>query len=258
MTANSDLNVPFLSAAASASAIRAKQVSSVEAVQAYLERIDKLDPSLKAYITVCREEALEADERGTSEELEVAVRVLREHGFVALCGSDRTVELRENAELRYQLETVKRRRKLKRQDPVDDGGARAGRPLSVERKIARNCALSGTPYVIGLYIAKGIAEEFSAAPDYRKLKYAFDREYRAHRVNPPAAPPGWSSYSLGGLDGAGWPTGWEQGWKPDLICWICGGLVDDVYRRALMNGEYGVQWYPVHSKCGEEAAKRLD
>ena len=140
MTANSDLNVPFLSAAASASAIRAKQVSSVEAVQAYLERIDKLDPSLKAYITVCREEALEADERGTSEELEMAVRVLREHGFVALCGSDRTVELRENAELRYQLETVKRRRKLKLQDPVDDGGARAGRPLSVERKIARNCA----------------------------------------------------------------------------------------------------------------------
>ena len=60
MTANSDLNVPFLSAAATASAIRAKQVSSVEAVQAYLERIDKLDPTLKAYITVCREEALEA------------------------------------------------------------------------------------------------------------------------------------------------------------------------------------------------------
>ena len=180
------------------------------------------------------------------------------HGFVALCGSDRTVELRENAELRYQLETVKRRRKLKRQDPVDDGGARAGRPLSVERKIARNCALSGTPYVIGLYIAKGIAEEFSAAPEYRKLKYAFDREYRTHRVNPPAAPTGWSNYSLGSLDAAGWPTGWEQGWRPDLICWICGGLVEDVYRRALMNGEYGVEWYPAHSKCGEEAAKQLD
>lgn len=60
MTANSDLNVPFMSAAATASAIRAKQVSSVEAVQAYLERIDKLDPTLKAYITVCREEALAA------------------------------------------------------------------------------------------------------------------------------------------------------------------------------------------------------
>jgi len=43
-----------------------------------------------------------------------------------------------------------------------------------------------------------------------------------------------------------------------LICWICGGLVEDVYRRALMNGEYGVEWYPVHSKCGEEAAKQLD
>jgi Asp-tRNA(Asn)/Glu-tRNA(Gln) amidotransferase A subunit family amidase len=46
LTANYDLNVPFLSAAATASAIRAKQVSSVEAVQAYLERIDKLDPTL--------------------------------------------------------------------------------------------------------------------------------------------------------------------------------------------------------------------
>ena len=60
MTANSELYVPFLSAAATASAIRAKEVSTVEAVQAYLERIDKLDPTLKAYITVCREEALAA------------------------------------------------------------------------------------------------------------------------------------------------------------------------------------------------------
>ena len=60
MTANNDLNIPFLSAASTASAIRSKQVSSVEVVNAYLERIDKLDPTLKAYITVCREEALTA------------------------------------------------------------------------------------------------------------------------------------------------------------------------------------------------------
>jgi len=202
--------------------------------------------------------ALEADEQGTPEELKKAIRVLRDHGFVALCDRNRAIEQQENAELRYQLDTLRRRRKLKRQDPVDEGGARAGRPLSVERKIARNCALSGTPYVVGLYIAKGIVEGLSATPDYKKLKHAFDREYRGHRVVPPAAPPRWSSYSLGGLDGAGWPTGWEQGWKSDLICWICGGLVEDVYRRALMNGEYGVEWYPVHSKCGEEAAKQLD
>ena len=60
MTENSKSNIPFLSAAATASAIRAKEVSSVEVVQAYLERIDRLDPTLKAYITVCREEALAA------------------------------------------------------------------------------------------------------------------------------------------------------------------------------------------------------
>ncbi len=57
---DSNSNIPFMSAAATASAIRAKEVSSVEVVQAYLERIDRLDPILKAYITVCREEALAA------------------------------------------------------------------------------------------------------------------------------------------------------------------------------------------------------
>lgn len=60
MTEKGNSNIPFLSAAATASAIRAKEVSSVEVVQAYLERIDRLDPTLKAYITVCREEALAA------------------------------------------------------------------------------------------------------------------------------------------------------------------------------------------------------
>ena len=60
LTENSKSNIPFLSAAATVSAIRAKEVSSVEVVQAYLERIDRLDPTLKAYITVCREEALTA------------------------------------------------------------------------------------------------------------------------------------------------------------------------------------------------------
>jgi aspartyl-tRNA(Asn)/glutamyl-tRNA(Gln) amidotransferase subunit A len=52
--------IAMLSAVETASAIRSKQVSPVEAVQAYLERIDRLDSRLAAYITVCREEALEA------------------------------------------------------------------------------------------------------------------------------------------------------------------------------------------------------
>jgi len=60
LTENSKSDIPFLSAAATASAIRAKEVSSVEVVQAYLGRIDRLDATLKAYITVCREDALAA------------------------------------------------------------------------------------------------------------------------------------------------------------------------------------------------------
>ena len=63
MTENGKSSIPFLSAAATASAIRAKEVSAVEVVQAYLDRIDRLDPTLKAYITVCREEALAAARR---------------------------------------------------------------------------------------------------------------------------------------------------------------------------------------------------
>ncbi len=53
-------DIPFLSAAETAEAIRAKRVSPVEVVQSYLERIDRLDSNLKGYITVCREEALDA------------------------------------------------------------------------------------------------------------------------------------------------------------------------------------------------------
>ncbi len=52
--------IPFLSATETAKAIKAKTVSPVEVVQAYLERIDRLDPTLHAFITVTREEALAA------------------------------------------------------------------------------------------------------------------------------------------------------------------------------------------------------
>lgn len=55
--------LPFLSAAETAEAIKARQVSPVEVVQAYLERIDRLNPTLCAYITVLRQDALAAARR---------------------------------------------------------------------------------------------------------------------------------------------------------------------------------------------------
>lgn len=48
----------FLSATELASKIRDKEVSPVEAVEAYLERIAQIDPKLNAYITVLADEAL--------------------------------------------------------------------------------------------------------------------------------------------------------------------------------------------------------
>ncbi|MFP6682352.1 MAG: amidase [Gammaproteobacteria bacterium] len=50
--------IAFLSAADTARAIKAKEISPTDAVQTYLERIDRLDSRLAAYITVAREEAL--------------------------------------------------------------------------------------------------------------------------------------------------------------------------------------------------------
>ena len=53
-------DIPFLSAAELGRLIEGKEVSPVEAVEAYLERIDRLDGKLNSYVTVCREEALQA------------------------------------------------------------------------------------------------------------------------------------------------------------------------------------------------------
>ena len=53
-------DIPFLSVAELSRLIEAKEVSPVEATQAYLERIDQVDGKLNSYITVCREEALQA------------------------------------------------------------------------------------------------------------------------------------------------------------------------------------------------------
>jgi aspartyl-tRNA(Asn)/glutamyl-tRNA(Gln) amidotransferase subunit A len=52
--------IVWLSLAELARKIRAKEISPVEVVQACLDRIAALDPLLKAFITVCADEALEA------------------------------------------------------------------------------------------------------------------------------------------------------------------------------------------------------
>jgi aspartyl-tRNA(Asn)/glutamyl-tRNA(Gln) amidotransferase subunit A len=50
-------DIAFFSAAELASAIESKLVSPVEAVEAYLERIERIDPQVNSYITVCADEA---------------------------------------------------------------------------------------------------------------------------------------------------------------------------------------------------------
>ena len=52
--------IAFLSAAATARAVKSGELSPVDAVQAYIDRIDRLDSRLAAYITVTREEAMDA------------------------------------------------------------------------------------------------------------------------------------------------------------------------------------------------------
>ena len=53
-------DIPFLSATELSRLIERKEVSPVEATEAYLERIDDLDFKFNAYLTVCRKEALQA------------------------------------------------------------------------------------------------------------------------------------------------------------------------------------------------------
>ena len=53
-------DIPFLSASQLSELIKNRTVSPVEAVETYLDRIDKLDSKLYAYLTVCRDEALQA------------------------------------------------------------------------------------------------------------------------------------------------------------------------------------------------------
>ena len=53
-------DIPFLSATELSGLIRGKEVSPVEVTEAYLERIDDLDFRFNSYLTVCRNEALQA------------------------------------------------------------------------------------------------------------------------------------------------------------------------------------------------------
>ena len=53
-------DIPWLSAAETAVAVKTKQVSPVEVVQAYLARIERFDGQMHAYITVLRDAALAA------------------------------------------------------------------------------------------------------------------------------------------------------------------------------------------------------
>ena len=53
-------DIPFLTAAELGRLIRGREVSPVEAAEAYLDRIDDVDFKFNAYLRVCRREALEA------------------------------------------------------------------------------------------------------------------------------------------------------------------------------------------------------
>jgi amidase len=61
------MELAFLSATEQTRLVRAGEVSSVELVQLYLERIERLDPELNAFVTVRGEEAL-ADARTSDED----------------------------------------------------------------------------------------------------------------------------------------------------------------------------------------------
>ena len=61
-------DIPFQTATQLAELIKSREVSPVEATEAYLDRIAEVDGQLASYITVCREEAL-AQARQAEQEL---------------------------------------------------------------------------------------------------------------------------------------------------------------------------------------------
>ena len=60
-------DIPFLSATELSKLIESKEVSPVEATEAYLDRIDDMDFKFNSYITVSRKEALEAAQKAEQE-----------------------------------------------------------------------------------------------------------------------------------------------------------------------------------------------
>ena len=60
-------DIPYLSATELSGLLQKREVSPVEAVEAYLERIDSLNPDLNAYLTICSHEALEAARQAEQE-----------------------------------------------------------------------------------------------------------------------------------------------------------------------------------------------
>ncbi|SVE48766.1 uncharacterized protein METZ01_LOCUS501620, partial [marine metagenome] len=59
--------LPFLTAIQLSKLIETKEVSPVEATQAYLDRIQEVDPKLHSYITITGEQALEAARQAEQE-----------------------------------------------------------------------------------------------------------------------------------------------------------------------------------------------
>ena len=59
--------IPFLTVTELAPLLERREVSPVEATEAYLERIDRVDSQLNSYITVCREEARAAAQEAEGE-----------------------------------------------------------------------------------------------------------------------------------------------------------------------------------------------
>src|SRR3990172_3933302 len=53
-------DIAFATATEQAELVRTREVSPVELVETYLERIDRLDPELNSYVTLCADEALAA------------------------------------------------------------------------------------------------------------------------------------------------------------------------------------------------------
>ena len=60
-------DIPFLTAAELARLLQDREVSPVEATEAYLQRIERLEPQLHSYITVCGDEAMAASREAEAE-----------------------------------------------------------------------------------------------------------------------------------------------------------------------------------------------